>query len=104
MEGLVIVRPLAREVLHMGEPLEMRRKEFQLLELLASNANIVLPYQEIVDEIGLTFTGRNGMLALRVHIRELRRKLPKIGEQGLIQNVFGFGYGIKDLTAANILS
>jgi DNA-binding response OmpR family regulator len=77
-----------REVTRGGTPLDLTRKEFDLLLLLARQHGLVVPRQRILFEVwGADFKslGRT----LEVHIGSLRAKL---GDRSLIRTVRGVGY------------
>ena len=72
--GDVRLDPAKREVTLRGDPLELSRKEFELLHLLLRNAGSVVTRERLIDEVwdpnwfGSTKT-------LDVHISTLRKKL-----------------------------
>lgn len=73
---------------------ELRAKEFKLLELLFINKGQVLPRELLLDRIwGLDadITDNN----LDVHIRMLRKKISTLHEEELITTVRGVGYSVK---------
>lgn len=79
-----------------GERLiDLTKTEFDLLELLMSNAGVVLDrdliYQRIWD-IGFETTSNS----LDVYIGYLRRKVEREGEPRLIHTVRGVGYVLRD--------
>jgi two-component system, OmpR family, alkaline phosphatase synthesis response regulator PhoP len=75
-------------VTYNGESIVLPRKEFNLLELLASKPGFVFKRDEIYDKVwGDAYVGDR---TIDVHIRKLREKL---GE-GLIVTVKGIGYKI----------
>jgi two-component system, OmpR family, response regulator RegX3 len=57
-----------------GEPLELTRKEFQLLELLMRNAGVVVTRERLLDEVwDVSWFGSTK--TLDVHVGAVRRKL-----------------------------
>ena len=72
--GEVRLEPAKREMTLRGEPLELSRKEFDLLQLLMQNAGSVVKRERLIDEVwdpnwfGSTKT-------LDVHVSGIRRKL-----------------------------
>jgi two-component system, OmpR family, response regulator RegX3 len=72
--GALRLDPARREVTRDGEPLELSRKEFELLHLLMRNAGSVVTRDRLIDEVwdpnwfGSTKT-------LDVHVSGIRRKL-----------------------------
>ncbi|MBB4929538.1 two-component system response regulator MprA [Lipingzhangella halophila] len=86
--------PGARRVWRGGNEVELSKTEFDLLELLARNAGIVLDHTTIYDRIwGYDFGPESKNLA--VYISYLRRKLEPEGTPTLIQTVRGVGYTLR---------
>lgn len=74
-----------------GELVELRQKEYQLLEYLMENAEIVISRERLLEFIwGYAFDGENR--TVDVHIRSLRKKLGEGAK--IIKTVRGFGYKI----------
>lgn len=72
-----------------GIPVTLTLKEFELLELLIRNKNIVLSRDRLLEEVwGYDFDGETR--TIDVHIRTLRQKLKSAGD--LIETVRGVGY------------
>lgn len=72
-----------------GSPVTLTLKEFELLELLIRNRNIVLSRDRLLEEVwGYDFDGETR--TIDVHIRTLRQKLKTAGD--LIETVRGVGY------------
>ncbi|MGW7573159.1 response regulator transcription factor [Streptomyces sp. NPDC054765] len=75
--------------------LELTRTEFELLELLARNAGIVLDHSTIYDRIwGYDFGP--GSKNLAVYVGYLRRKVDVPGSHPLIHTVRGVGYVLRE--------
>jgi DNA-binding response OmpR family regulator len=71
-----------------GKPVNLTRKEFQVLALLASSGGAVCTRNRIVAEVwGRSWAGANR--TLDVHVATLRTKL---GRADLVQTVRGVGY------------
>ncbi len=86
--------PAARRVWRAGREVELSKTEFDLLELLARNAGIVLDHPTIYDRIwGYDFGPDSKNLA--VYISYLRRKLDAPDAPPLIQTVRGVGYTLR---------
>lgn len=79
------------EVTVSGEPVMLTLKEFELLERLMRNCNIVLTRDQLLEDIwGYDFDGETR--TVDVHVRTLRQKL---GDKGsMIETVRGVGYRI----------
>ncbi len=78
-----------------GKELALSSKEFDLLELLVRNKNIVLSREKICDSLYGTEDCIESN-AIDVYIRYLRRKVDDDFEQKLICTVRGVGYTIKE--------
>lgn len=86
--------PAARQVWRAGVELSLSKTEFDLLELLAVNAGVVLDRSRIYDEIwGYDFGPDSKNLA--VYISYLRRKVDEGHEVKLIHTVRGVGYTLR---------
>jgi two-component system response regulator RegX3 len=72
--GEVRLDPARREVTFRGEPVELSRKEFNLLQLLMSNAGSVVTRETLIDEVWDT-NWFGSTKTLDVHISGIRRKL-----------------------------
>lgn len=81
----------SRMVLKKGRPVELKRKEFDLLEYFVRNPNRVLTRAMIFDHIwGTEASGFNN--TVDVHVKHLRDKLDKPFGTQAIQTVHGLGY------------
>ena len=79
------------EVKVAGEIVTLTLKEFELLERLMRNQNIVLTRDQLLEDIwGYDFDGETR--TVDVHVRTLRQKLGEKGES--IKTVRGVGYRI----------
>ena len=79
--------PIKLTVTRDGEPLQLKPKEFALLELFMRNAGRVLP-RSLIEEKLYNWDNDVSRNALEVHIHHLRRKLGS----GFIRTVHGIGY------------
>jgi len=76
---------------------ELTKTEFDLLELLVRNVDIVLSRSTIYEDIwGYDFEATSK--SLDVHIGYLRRKLEQDGESRLLHTVRGVGYVVRSAT------
>lgn len=73
---------------------ELRQKEYRLLELLLRNHGRVLPRQVIFERIWGP-EGDVGENALEVQVRYLRQKLKQIGADEMVKTARGVGYYVK---------
>lgn len=79
------------EVTVEGRPVTLTLKEFELLERLMRNRNIVLTRDQLLEDIwGYDFDGETR--TVDVHVRTLRQKLGDKGD--IIETVRGVGYRI----------
>ena len=84
----------ARRVWRGDRELDLTKTEFDLLQLLARNAGIVLSHSTIYERIwGYDFGSESKSLA--VYIGYLRRKTEEDGSARLIQTVRGVGYTLR---------
>ncbi len=84
----------ARRVWRTDRELDLTKTEFDLLQLLARNAGIVLSHSTIYERIwGYDFGSESKSLA--VYIGYLRRKTEEGGAARLIQTVRGVGYTLR---------
>lgn len=77
-----------------GQPVELRKKEYQLLTFFMENAEKVLDRDEILNKVwDLEFC--QGSNIIDVHIRHLREKIDSHSKNKLIHTVRGYGYVFK---------
>ncbi len=87
--------PGTREVRRGGEPIELTRTEFSLLELFLLNPRQVLTRSVIFERVwGYDFG--YGSNSLDVYIGYLRRKTEAGGKPRLIQTIRGVGYALRE--------
>jgi two-component system response regulator MprA len=87
--------PGTREVRRDGEPIELTRTEFSLLELFMLNPRQVLTRSIIFERVwGYDFGFASN--SLDVYIGYLRRKTEVGGRPRLIQTVRGVGYALRE--------
>jgi two-component system response regulator MprA len=87
--------PGTREVKRGGEPIELTRTEFSLLELFMLNPRQVLTRSVIFERVwGYDFG--YGSNSLDVYIGYLRRKTEAGGKPRLIQTMRGVGYALRE--------
>jgi len=84
----------ARRTWRGDHELDLTKTEFDLLQLLARNAGIVLSHSTIYERIwGYDFGSESKSLA--VYIGYLRRKTEEYGDPRLIQTMRGVGYTLR---------
>jgi two-component system response regulator MprA len=84
----------ARRVTRDGQPIELTRIEFALLELLLRNAEQVLSY-DVIRERVWGYGEAPASNALQVFVGLLRRKLEEGGGRRLVHNIRGVGYVVR---------
>jgi two-component system, OmpR family, response regulator MprA len=84
----------ARRVTRRGQPIELTRIEFALLELLMRNAERVLSY-DVIRERVWGYEDAPASNALQVFVGLLRRKLEDGGGRRLVHNIRGVGYVVR---------
>jgi two-component system response regulator MprA len=87
--------PATREVRRGGDPIELTRTEFSLLELFLRNPRQVLTRSVIFERVwGYDFGHSSN--SLDVYIGYLRRKTEAGGKPRLLQTVRGVGYALRE--------
>src|SRR5262245_3049753 len=87
--------PRTREVSRGGEPIELTRTEFALLQLFLLNPRQVLTRSLIFERVwGYDFGATSN--SLDVYIGYLRRKTEAGGKPRLIQTMRGVGYALRE--------
>ena len=83
------IDPARREVTVGGQPIELRAKEFDLLQAFAENKGIVLTREQLLNKVwGYDFYGETR--TVDVHVAHLRKRLK--GSRVSIETVTGVGY------------
>ena len=92
--GDLVVNPTTRTVIYDGETVELTKLEFDLLELLVANKNIVVRRDTIYERIwGYDFETRSR--SLDVTISYLRAKLEANNRPRAVHTVRGVGYVVR---------
>ena len=93
--GRLSLDPVKREVKVDDTLIDLTKKEFDLLNYLMENKNIVISRETILEHIwGYDFSGETN--AVDVYIRYLRSKIEEPFGLKTIHTVRGVGYVIKD--------
>lgn len=90
--GQLSIDPSTRKVIYGNDSLSTTPKEYAILELLLRNPQKALSSRVMIDQVwsSLEFPGEE---AVRAHIKELRRKLTRVGApKDLIKTVHRVGY------------
>lgn len=93
-EKLLINRG-SRTVTYDGVPIELTKKEYDLLVYLLENKNIVITREQVLDAVwGFDFYGNTNVVD--VYVRYLRSKIDDVFDIKVVRTVRGAGYMIKD--------
>lgn len=93
--GALKVNTSAYSVTYDGTPIELSKREFDLLRILLQNRNIVLSRETLLTKVcGYDYYGETNVID--VYVRHVRSKIDEPYGINLIQTVRGVGYVIKD--------
>lgn len=93
--GKLKVNVSAYSVTYDGAPIELSKREFDLLTILLQNRNIVLSRDTLLGKVcGYDYFGETNVID--VYVRHVRSKIDEPYGINLIQTVRGVGYVIKD--------
>lgn len=88
LEGSLEIDLVARQVLVDGTPIELTRKEFDIIAVLARYPGVAVPKERLIREVWNT-DWRGFGHSLEVHVGAIRKKT---GSRGVIETVRGVGY------------
>jgi DNA-binding response OmpR family regulator len=92
--GDLIVDPAQRHVRRGGRPIELTRREFELLEELARHRGIILSRTQLLERVwGYDFEVDGNVVD--VFVGYLRRKLEAAGEPRIVHTVRGVGFVLR---------
>ena len=87
----------ARTVLVHNKPLELTRKEYQLLLYFSCNKGRVISRNAIAEHLwGDGMDMADNYDFIYTHIKNLRKKMTNSGSDDYIQSVYGVGYKFSD--------
>ena len=87
--------PERRTVMMRGTPIELTKREFDLLHYLLKNKDIVMSREMLLEHVW-DFDFDGGTNAVDVYVRYLRGKIDEVFDIKLIHTIRGVGYVIKD--------
>jgi DNA-binding response OmpR family regulator len=87
--------PTSRRVVRSGRIVELRRKEFDILEYLMRNQDKVVTRAMIMDNVW-EFSSVSWDGTINVHIKRLRDRVDRPYKHKLIKTAYGLGYTIND--------
>ena len=91
----IVMNNITHEVWRAGKEIQLTKKEYNLLEILLINKNIVLSREKLIEAVwGYDYVGDTNLVD--VFIRYLRSKIDDEFEDKLITTIRGVGYVIKD--------
>ena len=92
--GALRVDPRGRQATMDGALLDLTAREFELLEVLARHAGMVLSRQQLLEQVwGYTFDVQTNVVD--VFVGYLRRKLEAGGHERIIHTVRGHGFVLR---------
>jgi two-component system response regulator PrrA len=93
--GPLEVDPATRTVRYLEAEVPLTRREFELLEVLARNAGLVLSRDQLLDRVwGYDFDVRSDVVD--TFVSYLRRKLEADGRPRIVHTVRGVGFSLRD--------
>ena len=93
--GDLVLDAVARSVRRAGREIELTRREFELLEVFARNAGIVMGRDRLLELVwGYDWPADGNVVD--VFVSYLRRKLEAGGEPRIIQTVRGIGFVLRE--------
>lgn len=92
--GKLKLNPDSRIADYDNQPIDLTKKEFDLLEYLMKNRNIVVSREKLLDAVwGFDFYGSTNVVD--VYVRYLRSKIDDVYGVTIIETVRGSGYVIR---------
>ena len=88
LDGSLEIDLVGRQVLVGGSPIELTRKEFDIIAVLARYPGVAVPKERLIREVWNT-DWRGFGHSLEVHVGAIRKKT---GYRGVIETVRGVGY------------
>lgn len=88
----LVMNPLTRRAYQRGEPLDLTRREFDLLYFFVSHAGQVLSREQLYNSVWPSEADFDTEEAVRYQIKQLRKKLGASDRAPYIETVWGVGY------------
>ena len=95
--GDLILTASSRQVTRAGEIIELTKTQYDLLEYLLRNRDIVLSRDQILSHVwGYEYAGNSNVVD--VYVRYLRNRIHDSDEIKIIETIRGIGYVLRDKT------
>lgn len=95
--GDLVLTTSSRQVTRGGEIIELTKTQYDLLEYLLRNRDIVLTRDQILSQVwGYEYAGNSNVVD--VYVRYVRNRIHDTDENRIIETVRGIGYVIRDKT------
>jgi len=95
--GDLILTASSRQVTRAGEIIELTKTQYDLLEYLLRNRDIVLSRDQILNHVwGYEYAGNSNVVD--VYVRYLRNRIHDSDESKIIETIRGIGYVLRDKT------
>ncbi len=93
--GKLVLDSARHTVTYDGEPIDLTKREFAMLELMLHNQQIVLTRETFIERVwGYDYVGETNVVD--VYVRYLRSKIDDVFGVNLIHTVRGVGYVLKE--------
>lgn len=89
--------PISHEVFLAGKKLDLKPKEFTLLEFFMRNPNQVFSNNDILNRVWVSESEASPQ-AVRTCMQRLREKIDRDGHPSIITTVYGVGYKLEQTT------
>jgi DNA-binding response OmpR family regulator len=87
------INPTSKEVLVNNKPIELTKKEYNLLLYFITNKNKVLTKESIAEHLwGDNIEMADSFDFIYTHMGNLRKKMKKLGAPNYLQTMYGLGY------------
>lgn len=95
--GDLVLTPSSHQVTRAGEIIELTKTQYDLLEYLLRNRDIVLTRDQILSRVwGYEYAGNSNVVD--VYVRYVRNRIHDSDESRIIETVRGIGYVLRDKT------
>jgi DNA-binding response OmpR family regulator len=95
--GDLVLATTSRQVTRGGEIIELTKTQYDLLEYLLRNRDIVLTRDQILSHVwGYEYAGNSNVVD--VYVRYVRNRIHDTDENRIIETIRGIGYVIRDKT------